>query len=235
MAPITRNTKKRKSHQYPKSSFENSDATIRKILTGTRTIALVGASDKEERASNEVMLILQEYGYRVIPINPRLKGKLLLGEQVLGSLDELPKHLGKGRSGIEKAGGEEENEKKQESISTGGGGGVMVDIFRRSDSAGEIVDRAIALGGNLVSSIWMQIGVIDENAAQRAVDAGFAVAMNVCPAEEIPRLGISVPRSTSVMDDDALLLQQEDAKSKSKPIDSIERKHVSSPAKRRRT
>jgi len=147
--------------------------TIRSILTQTRTIALVGASDKVDRPSNEVMGILLGYGYDVIPINPRLKGSLLMGRQVLGSLEELPSVLG---SKVDR--------KKTK---------VMVDIFRNSDDAVEIVDQAISLGTDVISSIWMQIGVVNEDAAQRAVEAGFDVAMDVCPAEEIPRLGIRVP------------------------------------------
>jgi predicted CoA-binding protein len=244
MAPRTRKATKTTRSQ----SFANiSDATIRKILTSTRTIALVGASDKVERPSNEVMGILQEYGYRVIPINPRLKGQVLLGERVLGSLEELPEVLGKVRAGIETKEDDDDDKDKQELPSSpnsqyDGAGGVMVDIFRHSDSAGEVVDQAIALGGNLISSIWMQIGVVDDNAAQRAVDAGFSVAMNVCPAEEIPRLGISVPIMTRRTEDDEDAHAQDNKKSNSKRHhtngdhdDLSGSKTVSSSAKRRRT
>ncbi len=63
---------------------------LRRILSSVKTIALVGASEKTHRPSHDVMAYLQNQGYRVIPVNPRLEGQQLLGETVYGSLHELP-------------------------------------------------------------------------------------------------------------------------------------------------
>jgi predicted CoA-binding protein len=135
-----------------------SDAEIKALLEGTRTIALVGASDRPDRPSYRVMQSLQAHGYRVIPVNPQITGEHLHGEFVFRDLAQLGDPID------------------------------MVDIFRNSAAAGEAVDQAIAAGAK---SVWMQLGVVNEEAAARAEAAGLKVVMNRCPAIEIPRLGIA--------------------------------------------
>ena len=107
------------------------DSLIRQILTDSQVIAMVGASTKSNRPSFGVMRYLLDKGHIVYPVNPTCVGDSIHGQSVLSSLDEVPEPID------------------------------MVDIFRRSELAGDAVDDAISVGAK---SVWMQLGVID-NAA----------------------------------------------------------------------
>ena len=134
------------------------DAEIAELLGSVRTIALVGASDRPDRASYGVMKYLQDHGYRVMPVNPAITGETVHGEFVWRELSEIGEPID------------------------------MVDVFRRSEAAGETVDAAIAAGAK---AVWMQLGVINEAAAARAEAAGLKVVMDRCPKIEISRLGLA--------------------------------------------
>ncbi len=131
------------------------DDTIRAILTGTRRIAMVGASAKPWRDSNHVMRFLLDRGYDVTPVNPNLVGQSIHDRAAVARLADA-------------------------------GSVEMVDIFRNSTNVGPIVDAAIRLGAR---TIWMQLGVIDHEAAARARAAGLVVVMDRCPIIEDRRLG----------------------------------------------
>ncbi len=133
------------------------DATIERVLTGTRRIAVVGASAKPWRPSNGVLGFLVGKGYDVAPVNPGIAGQSIHGRPVVARLaDTAP---------VE-----------------------MVDVFRNARVAGGVVDEAIGLGARVV---WLQLGVIDEAAAERGRAAGLTVVMDRCPVIEWRRLGLS--------------------------------------------
>ncbi len=136
----------------------NESQQIADLLNGTRTIAMIGLSDRPDRPSYGVMKVLQDHGYRVLPVNPQIAGEHVHGEFVWARLADIGVPID------------------------------MVDIFRRSEAAGEAVDEAIAAGAK---SVWMQLGVVNEAAAARAEAAGLKVVMDRCPAIEIPRLNIA--------------------------------------------
>jgi len=134
---------------------ETSDSQILDILQQVRTIALVGASEKTNRPSHEVMHYLQQQGYRVIPVNPGLAGQQLLGETVYADLESLPVAVD------------------------------MADLFLAVQRTDAVIDQAIAMK---IPVLWLQIGVINHQGADRARHAGMKVVMDRCPMMEIPRL-----------------------------------------------
>ena len=136
-----------------------SDPYIAGILGEAKTIAMVGASAVTNRPSYFAMKYLLGKGYRVIPVNPTLVGKEILGQPVYGSLAEVP------------------------------GPVDIVDIFRNSAAALEVTREAIGLKDKLgIKVIWMQLGVRNDEAAVEAEAAGLQVVMNRCPKIEYGRL-----------------------------------------------
>jgi len=131
------------------------DELIKSILRSTKVIAMVGASGNDMRPSYFAMMYLLAKGYVVRPINPGMAGKKILGQTVYGSLADVPAPVD------------------------------MVDIFRTSDAAPGIVKEALAEKDRLgIKTIWMQLGVISEEAAGLARAAGLTVVMDRCPKIE---------------------------------------------------
>ena len=139
-----------------------SQAHLREVLQRTRTIAAVGVSTNEVRPSYYTARYLGLKGYAVIPVNPRYAGETVFGETIIASLRDIPRE----RDPIQ-----------------------MVEIFRRSEEAGAVVDEALdVLADRGLETIWMQIGVVDGAAAARAEARGLTVVMNHCPKIEYQRL-----------------------------------------------
>jgi len=131
------------------------DELIKSVLRSTRTIAMVGASANDMRPSYFAMMYLLAKGYTIHPVNPAMAGKTILGQTVYASLSDVPAPVD------------------------------MVEIFRASDAAPEVVrdvlDERERLG---VKVVWMQLGVVSEEAAELARAAGLTAIMDRCPKIE---------------------------------------------------
>lgn len=123
-----------------------------KLLKSVRTIALVGASNKPNRASFGVMAFLLERGYVVTPVNPQLAGQEILGQRVYASLNDIPHTID------------------------------MVDVFRNSYDALNVTREAILINPKL---IWLQLGVVNEEAKALALKASIAFVQDKCPKIEL--------------------------------------------------
>jgi predicted CoA-binding protein len=142
------------------SSARWSDPDVaREILTRHRVWAVVGCSPDPMRPSHGVSRTLMRHGFEMIPIYPR--------DAVIHGVSTVPD--------LATAAAQRPPESPIE----------VVDIFRASHRAGTHVDEAIAIGAR---AVWLQLGVWDEAAAQRAADAGLLVVMDRCPAIDIPAL-----------------------------------------------
>jgi uncharacterized protein len=129
------------------------EGPVAEILKRANTVAVVGISEKPDRDSHKVAKYLKDHGYKIIPVNPKLKE--VLGEPCYPDLKSIPEHID------------------------------LVDIFRSTDAIPGIVDEAIAVGAD---SVWMQLGLIHHEAAEKAREAGLSVVMNRCTKIEHTRL-----------------------------------------------
>lgn len=136
-------------------------AVATRILTEFHVWAVVGASPDPTRASHGVTRSLMQFGFEVIPIYPRAA--------TVHGLATVPDLLA--AAAQRSAGSPLE----------------VVDIFRASHRAGAHVDEAIEIGAK---AVWLQLGVWDEAAAERADAAGLLVVMDRCPAIDYPQLGL---------------------------------------------
>lgn len=115
----------------------------------------MGISDRPDRPSHEVAAYLKAAGYRIIPVNPVLAGREILGERCVASLPEIE------------------------------GGVDIVDVFRRAEAVPEAMDAALQIDAPLV---WLQLGIVHEEAATRARAAGRTVVQDRCIKIEHARL-----------------------------------------------
>ena len=122
---------------------------IGNLLTRSKTIAVVGMSDSPLRPSYGVSAYMQSHGYKIVPVNPTIRGAL--GEKAVPTLSDVKEKID------------------------------IVDVFRRSEHVAAVVDEAIRLR---VPAIWLQEGVIDEAAAEKARKAGIQVVMDRCILKE---------------------------------------------------
>jgi len=128
--------------------------SISQILTESKTIAVVGLSNKPDRASHEVAEYLQAHGYRIVPVNPSYEGQQILGETVYASLQDAADALAPAGQRID-----------------------IVDCFRKSEDIPPLVRDAIAIRAGC---LWMQLGIENQQAADLARAAGLDVVMDRC-------------------------------------------------------
>ncbi len=125
------------------------DEELKKLLTETKTIAVVGASPKPWRDSGAIAEFLNKKGYKVFPVNPKYKE--VLGMKCYPDLKSILEKID------------------------------IVDIFRNPNEVGPVIDEAIAVGAK---SVWMQLGVVNNDVAAKAEGAGLSVVMDRCIAVE---------------------------------------------------
>lgn len=138
------------------------DDDLKEILVRSRVVAVIGLSRDPEKDSHRVASYLQARGYRIVPVNPFADE--VLGERSYASLLDLPDDL---KSSID-----------------------IVDIFRPAKDVPPIVDQAVSLKRRFGKPdvVWMQLGIVDEDAARAARKVGVEVVMNRCMMIEYRRL-----------------------------------------------
>ena len=142
------------------SPHHNDEDVIRDLLNTPATWAVVGLGDNPDRTAYRVSLWLQrELGIRLVPVHPT--AATVHGAQGYKTLADIPD----------------------------GTVVKVVDCFVNSERVGAVVDEAITESRRLgIEALWLQLGVIDEDAAARAEEAGLSVVMDTCPKIEFPRI-----------------------------------------------
>jgi uncharacterized protein len=136
----------------------NDPAVMRRLLQHPGRWVVVGLSANRARVAYGIAAYLQQLGMTIVPVHPR--ADTVHGATGYATLADVPAE----------------------------GGIDVVDVFVRSELAGDVVDQAIEAGAK---AVWLQLGVVDEAAAARARAAGLDVVMDTCPAIEAPRLGVA--------------------------------------------
>jgi predicted CoA-binding protein len=127
-------------------------AAIDRMLDEGEVWAVVGLGGNPWRTAYSIAQELQQRGKRIVPIHPSADGELkVLGELVYPTLADVPFPID------------------------------VVDVFRRSEAAGEYADQAVAIGAG---GVWFQMGVVDEEAFRRTTEAGVPMVMDVCPSQQ---------------------------------------------------
>ena len=134
-------------------TWQDPDA-VRFMLEDCPVWAVVGLSGDPRRTAYSIARLLQQRGKQIVPIHPTAtsdEGFGVLGEKGYATLAEVPFPID------------------------------VVDVFRRSEAAGEFADQAVEVGAR---AVWFQLGVIDPDAFDRTVAAGLPMVMDTCPAIE---------------------------------------------------
>jgi uncharacterized protein len=150
-------TSHHESNQQSQQQSWQDPATIDRMLDEAGTWAVVGLSDHPQRTAYTIAQLLQERGKKVVPVHPMFAepdAPTVLGEKGYPTLADIPFEVD------------------------------VVDVFRRSEAAGEFADQAVEIGAG---GVWFQLGVVDAEAFERATAAGVPMVMDTCPAIEWSR------------------------------------------------